>query len=71
MLVLTLDTRLLGYRPRDLDKAFLPFLRGIGNQNYFTDPAFSAGLPGPADEHRDAAILRWVQIFGDPVADLG
>ena len=66
VLVLTLDTRLLGYRPRDLDKAFLPFLRGIGNQNYFSDPAFSAGLPGPAAEHQDAAILRWVQIFGDP-----
>jgi L-lactate dehydrogenase (cytochrome) len=64
--MLTLDTRVLGYRPRDLDRAFLPFLRGIGNQNYFSDPAFNAGLPGPADEHRDAAILRWTQIFGDP-----
>ncbi len=66
VLMLTLDTRVLGYRPRDLDRAFLPFLRGIGNQNYFSDPAFNAGLPGPADEHRDAAILRWTQIFGDP-----
>lgn len=65
VLVLTLDTRLLGYRPRDLDNAFLPFLRGIGNQNYFSDPAFVAGLPGPAGEHHDAAILHWVQIFGD------
>jgi L-lactate dehydrogenase (cytochrome) len=65
VLVLTLDTRLLGYRPRDLDNAFLPFLRGIGNQNYFTDPAFTAGLPGPPAEHQDAAILHWVQIFGD------
>jgi lactate 2-monooxygenase len=66
VLMLTLDTRVLGYRPRDLDRAFLPFLRGIGNQNFFSDPAFNAGLPGPADEHRDAAILRWTQIFGDP-----
>ena len=66
VLVLTLDTRLLGWRPRDLDKAFLPFLRGIGNQNYFSDPAFVAGLPGPAADHQDAAILRWTQIFGDP-----
>ena len=66
VLVLTLDTRVLGYRPRDLDRAFLPFLRGIGNQNFFSDPAFVAGLPGPAAEHRDEAILRWTQLFGDP-----
>jgi L-lactate dehydrogenase (cytochrome) len=66
VLVLTLDTRVLGYRPRDLDRAFLPFLRGIGNQNYFSDPAFVAGLSGPAEEHRDEAILRWTQIYGDP-----
>ncbi len=65
VLVLTLDTRLLGWRPRDLGRAFLPFLRGIGNQNYFSDPAFVAGLPGPAEENHDAAILRWTQIFGD------
>src|SRR5690242_13979329 len=38
VLVVTLDTRLLGWRPRDLGRAFLPFLRGIGNQNYFSDP---------------------------------
>ncbi len=66
VLVLTLDTRVLGYRPRDLDRAFLPFLRGIGNQNFFSDPAFAARLSGPAEEHRDEAILLWTQIFGDP-----
>jgi lactate 2-monooxygenase len=65
VLVVTLDTRLLGWRPRDLGRAFLPFLRGIGNQNYFSDPVFVAGLPGPAEENYDAAILRWTQIFGD------
>lgn len=66
VLVLTLDTRLLGYRPRDLDRAFLPFLRGIGNQNYFTDPVFASRLPGPPAENHDAAILQWVATFGDP-----
>ncbi len=65
VLVLTLDTRLLGYRPRDLDRAFLPFLRGIGTQNYFSDPAFAGALPGPAAQHREAAIVRWAQVFGD------
>jgi lactate 2-monooxygenase len=66
VLMVTLDTRLLGWRPHDLDAAFLPFLRGIGVQNYLSDPAFAAGLPGPVAEHSDAAILRWAQMFGDP-----
>jgi lactate 2-monooxygenase len=63
VLVLTLDTRLLGWRPRDLDNAFLPFIRGIGVQNYFSDPAFEAAVEGQPE---DAWILRWAQIFGDP-----
>jgi lactate 2-monooxygenase len=65
VLGVTLDTRLLAWRPRDLDLAYLPFLRGIGVQNYLTDPAFQAGLAQPADADPDAAILRWTQIFGD------
>jgi lactate 2-monooxygenase len=66
VLVLTLDTRVLGWRPRDLDNAYLPFLRTMGIQNYLTDPAFQAGLPGPVAENTDAAILHWAQMFGDP-----
>ena len=66
VLMVTLDTRMLGWRPHDLDAAYLPFLRGIGIQNYLSDPVFAAGLPGPVAEHQDAAILRWSQIFGDP-----
>jgi isopentenyl diphosphate isomerase/L-lactate dehydrogenase-like FMN-dependent dehydrogenase len=65
VLVVTLDTRLLAWRPRDLDRAYLPFLRGIGVQNFLTDPAFQAGLAQPVGADPDAAILRWVQIFGD------
>jgi L-lactate dehydrogenase (cytochrome) len=66
VLVITLDTRLLAWRPRDLDHAFLPFLRGIGVQNYLTDPAFQAGLADTARADPGAAILRWTQIFGNP-----
>jgi L-lactate dehydrogenase (cytochrome) len=65
VLVLTLDTRTLGYRPRDLANGYLPFLRGIGIQNYLSDPAFRASLASPDDADLDAAILRWTQIFGD------
>ena len=66
VLVVTLDTRMLSWRPRDLDNAYLPFLRGTGVQNYFTDPAFQASLADTVEADQDAAILRWTQIFGDP-----
>ncbi|HUD80517.1 MAG TPA: lactate 2-monooxygenase [Streptosporangiaceae bacterium] len=65
VLVVTLDTRTLAWRPRDLVHGYLPFLRGIGIQNYLSDPAFRAGLSSPADDDLSAAILRWTQIFGD------
>ena len=45
--VVTLDTQLLAWRPRDLTAAFLPFLRGEGVANYFSDPVFQ-GRPGGA-----------------------
>jgi L-lactate dehydrogenase (cytochrome) len=66
VLVVTLDTRLLSWRPQDLDNAYLPFLRGIGVQNYLSDPAFGAGLTAPVEEDPQAAILRYTQMFGDP-----
>ena len=39
-LVLTLDTTILGWRPRDLDLGYLPFLRGKGIAQYTSDPVF-------------------------------
>ncbi len=65
VLVVTLDTRILAWRPRDLGNGYLPFLQGIGVQNFLSDPAFQAGLAKPVDEDPDSAILRWTQIFGD------
>jgi lactate 2-monooxygenase len=47
--VLTLDTTLLGWRPLDLDAAFLPFLRGMGIAQYVHDPAFMARLGDDVD----------------------
>ncbi|WP_237724946.1 alpha-hydroxy-acid oxidizing protein [Deinococcus alpinitundrae] len=43
-LVLTLDTTLLGWRPRDLDLGSLPFLRGQGLAQYLSDPVFRSRL---------------------------
>ncbi|TJZ96520.1 lactate 2-monooxygenase [Actinacidiphila oryziradicis] len=65
-LVVTLDTWLLAWRPRDLDQAYLPFLRGVGTANYFADPAFRAGLTKPVEEDLNAAVLHFVQMFADP-----
>jgi lactate 2-monooxygenase len=43
-IVLTLDTTMLGWRIRDLDLAYLPFLRGKGIAQYTSDPVFVAAL---------------------------
>ena len=43
-IVLTLDTTMLGWRIRDLDLAYLPFLRGKGIAQYTSDPVFIAAL---------------------------
>ena len=48
-IVLTLDTTMLGWRPRDLDLAYLPFLRGRGIAQYTSDPVFLASLSEPLD----------------------
>lgn len=39
-IVVTLDTTLLGWRPRDLDSTYLPFLRAKGIAQYLSDPVF-------------------------------
>lgn len=46
-IVLTLDTTMLGWRPRDLDLGYLPFLRGMGLAQYTSDPVFRASLSEP------------------------
>ena len=39
-LIVTLDTHLLGWRPRDLDLGYLPFAHGRGLAQYTSDPVF-------------------------------
>lgn len=62
-LVVTLDTWQLGWRPRDLSSAYLPFLQREGIANYLADPVFTADLP--ADDPT-AAVLKFVRIFNNP-----
>lgn len=65
-LVLTLDTTLLGWRPADLDRGYLPFLANLGIENYLTDPAFQAGLEQSVEANPVAAAMHWAQMFPNP-----
>jgi len=67
-LVVTLDSRLLGWRPRDLARSYLPFLRGEGIANYLSDPVFCAALARPPQEDMAAAIAHWAGMFSNPGA---
>ncbi len=63
-IVVTLDTWLTGWRPRDLNASNFPQLRGHVLQNYFTDPCFRALLAKPPEEDVPAAVAQWAQTFG-------
>ncbi|MFI5683317.1 lactate 2-monooxygenase [Streptomyces sp. NPDC051636] len=65
VLVVTLDTPMLAWRPRDLDQAYLPFVHGVGTANYFTDPAFQAGLAKPVHKDPAAAVRHFLGLYGD------
>ncbi|MFE1904246.1 alpha-hydroxy-acid oxidizing protein [Streptomyces gardneri] len=66
-IVVTLDTWITGWRPRDLAASNFPQLRGHCLANYFTDPVFRARLAKSPEEDPGAAILEWVGIFGNPL----
>ncbi|BDI61678.1 alpha-hydroxy-acid oxidizing protein [Qipengyuania nanhaisediminis] len=63
-IVVTLDTWLTGWRPRDLNASNFPQLRGKVMQNYFTDPVFRSMLDKPPEEDPKAAIFLFAAIFG-------
>lgn len=63
-IVVTLDTWLTGWRPRDLNASNFPQLRGKVMQNYFSDPVFRAMLDKPPEEDPKAAIFLFAAIFG-------
>ena len=63
-IVVTLDTWVTGWRPRDLNVANFPQLRGAVLRNYFTDPVFRARLAKPPEQDPAAAIQAWAQTFG-------
>lgn len=61
-ILVTLDTTMLGWRTRDLDLAFLPFLRGMGIAQYTSDPVFQSLLDMPDDSPAPASQISWEAI---------
>lgn len=64
-LVVTLDTSMLGWRERDLERGYLPFLFAEGVANYFTDPVFRSLLKKPPEENPADAVRLWAGLFSN------
>jgi isopentenyl diphosphate isomerase/L-lactate dehydrogenase-like FMN-dependent dehydrogenase len=64
--IVTLDTFLPGWKPRDLQRGWQPFLQGVGIANYLSDPVFRARLDKPPEEDPQAAIGAFVGVFTNP-----
>lgn len=72
-IVVTLDTLTLGWRPRDLRRGYLPFIRGEGCGQYFSDPVFLSKLERSPEEDlltAAAAMLATFPNIGLTWADL-
>jgi lactate 2-monooxygenase len=64
-IVVTLDTTLLGWRPRDLDLGYLPFLEGKGIAQYTSDPVFEKMVEEaePAEQLKQKVNLQSIQAL--------
>jgi len=65
-LVVTLDTFLLSWRERDVQNAYLPFLKGDGLANYLSDPVFYTLVGGNPKQHLGKAVEVFGQIYSNP-----
>ena len=66
-IVVTLDTWLTGWRPRDLAASNFPQLRGHCLANYFTNPVFRALLGQDPADNAATTIGTWARLFGNPL----
>jgi isopentenyl diphosphate isomerase/L-lactate dehydrogenase-like FMN-dependent dehydrogenase len=65
-IVLTVDTFLPGWKPRDLQGAWQPFLEGIGVANYASDPVFRSLLENPPEKDLQATVGQFIMQFSNP-----
>jgi len=65
-IILTLDTTQLGWRTRDLELAYLPFLHGKGIAQYTSDPVFQTlvdeATPAPSGRVTPAVLHTLVSL---------
>jgi lactate 2-monooxygenase len=64
-IVVTLDTNLLGWRERDLQNGYLPFLAGEGIANYMSDPVFRSRLKSTPAADPDAVGEAFERIVSN------
>jgi lactate 2-monooxygenase len=62
-IVVTLDTPILGWRPRDLRRGYLPFILGEGCGQFFSDPVFCGKLERPPADDPLAAAAAMLMAF--------
>jgi isopentenyl diphosphate isomerase/L-lactate dehydrogenase-like FMN-dependent dehydrogenase len=62
-IVVTLDTLVLGWRPRDLANTYLPFIQGEGCAQFFTDPVFQSYLAAPPEDDVLSAAALMLSTF--------
>jgi len=62
-IVVTLDTLTLGWRPRDLREAYLPFIKGEGCGQFFSDPVFRSRLDKAPEEDLLTAAATMLATF--------
>ena len=65
-IVLTVDTFIPGWKPRDLQQAWLPFLEGRGVGNYFQDPVFRSRLEKTPEEDPGMATGQFLAVQANP-----
>ncbi|MEU5643220.1 lactate 2-monooxygenase [Streptomyces milbemycinicus] len=66
-IVVTLDTWIPGWRPRDLAAGNFPQLRGHCLANYTSDPVFRSRLAKAPEDDPAATVMHWAKIFGNPL----
>ncbi|MBB4687528.1 lactate 2-monooxygenase [Amycolatopsis jiangsuensis] len=66
-IVVTLDTWVTGWRPRDLSTANFPQLRGHCLANYTSDPVFRKLLGKEPEADPLAVVGTWASVFGNPL----
>lgn len=65
-IVVTVDNYVPGWKPRDLQQAYLPFLEGIGIAQYLSDPVFRDALEKTPEEDMGAAVGHFLGVFANP-----